>query len=173
MVQATPAAPEGLVFRLSVLALSSRFDGPQRRPRRIRSEQMLSVLALSSRFDGPTASADGQTPPNGFQYSLCRVVLMVLRGGFLRLCFLRLSVLALSSRFDGPRYSDGIRMLWWWLSVLALSSRFDGPQHDFHLGQRLIHFQYSLCRVVLMVRKNSRFFSSPSSAFSTRSVESF
>ena len=63
----------------------------------------------------------------GFQYSLCRVVLMVM-------CLLRrasplstLSVLALSSRFDGRRHSfcpPAAPSL----SVLALSSRFDGHQ---------------------------------------------
>ena len=36
---------------LSVLALSSRFDGP-REARFIRKRNQLSVLALSSRFDG-------------------------------------------------------------------------------------------------------------------------
>ena len=58
------------------------------------------------------------------------------------------------------------------LSVLALSSRFDGPR-----VRELPHvvpmlFQYSLCRVVLMVPAH---YSSPArvTAFSTRSVESF
>ena len=37
---------------LSVLALSSRFDGRTRDPHGV-SESALSVLALSSRFDGP------------------------------------------------------------------------------------------------------------------------
>ena len=44
--------PTGVVAFLSVLALSSRFDGPKAlvdRPEVVR----LSVLALSSRFDGP------------------------------------------------------------------------------------------------------------------------
>ena len=60
---------------LSVLALSSRFDGRHRGPRP--SEYpLLSVLALSSRFDGPLAAP------------------------FMSLS-VSLSVLALSSRFDG------------------------------------------------------------------------
>ena len=38
----------------------------------------LSVLALSSRFDGPQPQqATAQKRPANFQYSLCRVVLMV------------------------------------------------------------------------------------------------
>ena len=60
-----------------------------------------------------------------FQYSLCRVVLMVLSrrgsGGSLS----QLSVLALSSRFDGRR-PPRRRCFAGRLSVLALSSRFDG-----------------------------------------------
>ena len=61
--------------RLSVLALSSRFDGPRRRAK-ARLLMCLSVLALSSRFDGPICLSRSQ--PLYF-----------------------LSVLALSSRFDG------------------------------------------------------------------------
>ena len=38
------------------------------------------------------------------------------------------------------------------LSVLALSSRFDGPGYDNRQARKGKHFQYSLCRVVLMVR---------------------
>ena len=38
---------------LSVLALSSRFDGPLPNPQSFISRSFLSVLALSSRFDGP------------------------------------------------------------------------------------------------------------------------
>ena len=38
------------------------------------------------------------------------------------------------------------------LSVLALSSRFDGRINSVELQKRLIFFQYSLCRVVLMVK---------------------
>ena len=66
---------------LSVLALSSRFDGLKK----AKSEffrYALSVLALSSRFDGHL----GEMLP----------------------CFHNLlSVLALSSRFDGPEQCDG------------------------------------------------------------------
>ena len=84
-----------------------------------------------------------------FQYSLCRVVLMVRKcriGGALSK---PVSVLALSSRFDGRKW-EGVELSRNNVSVLALSSRFDG------LGilaevLRLIGFQYSLCRVVLMV----------------------
>ena len=60
-----------------------------------------------------------------FQYSLCRVVLMV--------CWLS--------------YGGGVGAV---LSVLALSSRFDGlTMRLARTCQRI--FQYSLCRVVLMV----------------------
>ena len=61
----------------------------------------LSVLALSSRFDGHVSSSCTSDLHQNFQYSLCRVVLMV--DLFLRLLTMRhyLSVLALSSRFDG------------------------------------------------------------------------
>ena len=71
-----------------------------------------------------------------FQYSLCRVVLMVHgRSGGGRPCC-SLSVLALSSRFDGLTTAwTGILAVF--LSVLALSSRFDGQKRagilpDFH-----------------------------------------
>ena len=63
---------------LSVLALSSRFDGPQQHPAPCDDGVPLSVLALSSRFDGPPDRNDV-----AFAVAL-------------------LSVLALSSRFDGP-----------------------------------------------------------------------
>ena len=71
----TPPALAVAVQQLSVLALSSRFDGPSSSTLESRQGR-LSVLALSSRFDGPPgrprlSSADS------------------------------LSVLALSSRFDG------------------------------------------------------------------------
>ena len=62
-----------------------------------------------------------------FQYSLCRVVLMVAGGWLPSLAVQKLSVLALSSRFDGQAgvcYTEQMLNL----SVLALSSRFDGPQ---------------------------------------------
>ena len=60
-----------------------------------------------------------------FQYSLCRVVLMVSLLSSYWIAALPLSVLALSSRFDGQGEEDG-----------------------FGFG---CSFQYSLCRVVLMV----------------------
>ena len=86
-----------------------------------------------------------------FQYSLCRVVLMVLCREPINLSICALSVLALSSRFDGRADSVIRRSSTWSLSVLALSSRFDGLAH--RLRGRLPYrtFQYSLCRVVLMV----------------------
>ena len=85
--------------RLSVLALSSRFDGHQTR-NPTPEQETLSVLALSSRFDGPLATLKGG-PLLAFQYSLCRVVLMVLIVVNTRCSVGSLSVLALSSRFDG------------------------------------------------------------------------
>ena len=84
--------------------------------------------------------------PGAFQYSLCRVVLMVCEQCELWNVRIRLSVLALSSRFDGHslvrlyRFPNS-------LSVLALSSRFDGLGSLPHQHRRI--------------------------TFSTRSVESF
>ena len=60
-----------------------------------------------------------------FQYSLCRVVLMVDCSVIVSPLFWKLSVLALSSRFDGHVFSY-LRQSQDCLSVLALSSRFDG-----------------------------------------------
>ena len=74
MVTDTPP-PTGGQGGLSVLALSSRFDGPVYGPRR-GVVRILSVLALSSRFDG-------------------------LRSRLVSSQNTALSVLALSSRFDG------------------------------------------------------------------------
>ena len=85
----------------------------------------LSVLALSSRFDGPTTAEKPQS-------------------------LHPLSVLALSSRFDGLAAAAAVTGVST-LSVLALSSRFDGQsgcQNTTHINP---NFQYSLCRVVLMV----------------------
>ena len=70
-ISPTPSSP-----LLSVLALSSRFDG-QNAERQCWPDPTLSVLALSSRFDGLGAIQQGAA-------------------------WLLLSVLALSSRFDGP-----------------------------------------------------------------------
>ena len=61
----------------------------------------LSVLALSSRFDGSGMSS-ADAIQIFFQYSLCRVVLMVTAGKAYSGELYFLSVLALSSRFDGP-----------------------------------------------------------------------
>ena len=62
----------------------------------------LSVLALSSRFDGRWLFHVPTPVSVSFQYSLCRVVLMV--GNKVKWMTKKrnLSVLALSSRFDGP-----------------------------------------------------------------------
>ena len=82
-----------------------------------------------------------------------------------------LSVLALSSRFDGqfnPIHLDGILSL----SVLALSSRFDGRLRRSADWQHSA-FQYSLCRVVLMVIFWLSIVHEYNISFSTRSVESF
>ena len=76
MVPAALQAPWARA-KLSVLALSSRFDG-QSLPAQVLSGWWLSVLALSSRFDGHHQWL--HSPLN-----------------------LALSVLALSSRFDGQR----------------------------------------------------------------------
>ena len=66
-----------------------------------------------------------------------------------------LSVLALSSRFDGlAGCLDSVDILN--LSVLALSSRFDGLRGPCPGSLQTTPFQYSLCRVVLMVTKVSR-----------------
>ena len=60
-----------------------------------------------------------------------------------------------------------------WLSVLALSSRFDGPTARAVDCWSVTVFQYSLCRVVLMVDGTGRVQKKVESSFSTRSVESF
>ena len=82
-----------------------------------------------------------------FQYSLCRVVLMVVTTVALPSLVVALSVLALSSRFDGlpPRAAARATL---GLSVLALSSRFDGRTGKNAIEDAIL-------------------------AFSTRSVESF
>ena len=107
-----------------------------------------------------------------FQYSLCRVVLMVSVMRYFTMLLLLLSVLALSSRFDGQpaNLSNNINIK---LSVLALSSRFDGPAMRTSSSTCSIYFQYSLCRVVLMVLRYYGAIMTPGKTFSTRSVESF
>ena len=82
-----------------------------------------------------------------FQYSLCRVVLMVDDVNDSLNRFFPLSVLALSSRFDGLCSVKYLALLIA-LSVLALSSRFDGHVKHVAVAQKLV-------------------------SFSTRSVESF
>ena len=59
------------------------------------------------------------------------------------------------------------------VSVLALSSRFDGPDCFCHSVSPVFAFQYSLCRVVLMVPSAIRIWINGATRFSTRSVESF
>ena len=59
------------------------------------------------------------------------------------------------------------------LSVLALSSRFDGLATWVSENEDTIHFQYSLCRVVLMVNTGGLGSLISDGSFSTRSVESF
>ena len=64
----------------------------------------VSVLALSSRFDGHPSPWTLIGDDLKFQYSLCRVVLMVAARGISKNASENVSVLALSSRFDGlPR----------------------------------------------------------------------
>ena len=93
----------------------------------VRSDyDVLSVLALSSRFDGQLYQLQNLEELRLFQYSLCRVVLMV-----------------------GIENCSGIENTK--LSVLALSSRFDGPRPAAGRPDTFVDFQYSLCRVVLMV----------------------
>ena len=80
-------------------------------------------------------STEQRRKQRNFQYSLCRVVLMVVMTASSFILSIRLSVLALSSRFDGllTRPATVNRR---GLSVLALSSRFDGrmvqPLHRRH-----------------------------------------
>ena len=85
---------------LSVLALSSRFDGRLGSWFQCRAS-LLSVLALSSRFDGRFTDCRNIFSALSFQYSLCRVVLMVFVVIRRSKDGTALSVLALSSRFDG------------------------------------------------------------------------
>ena len=72
-------------------------------PNSTRTHQFLSVLALSSRFDGQDEPSVWLRGESVFQYSLCRVVLMVPPRALPPSSFAALSVLALSSRFDGRR----------------------------------------------------------------------
>ena len=108
-----------------------------------------------------------------FQYSLCRVVLMVKVTRLNPQKARGLSVLALSSRFDG-RGHRGCGGQWRKLSVLALSSRFDG-----HLdaARGLTCGFLSLSVLALSSRFDGLAPHAPHSAahgpFSTRSVESF
>ena len=156
----------------------------------------VSVLALSSRFDGPVSILLKILDSSLFQYSLCRVVLMVashiesadkaedvsvlaLSSRFdghmcceTKIKWHGVSVLALSSRFDGHNSMDNVSALDC-VSVLALSSRFDGPFCRANFLPLPQQFQYSLCRVVLMVRYGFPPVPGAGPGFSTRSVESF
>ena len=97
---------------------------------------------------------------------------MVLRSWMTMTQTICLSVLALSSRFDGRiRYSSMLASVS--LSVLALSSRFDGRVFCFFFVAVQVRFQYSLCRVVLMVLMSLPWHEIDADPFSTRSVESF
>ena len=96
----SPAQP----ISLSVLALSSRFDGLDYlhiREHELHFQYSLCrvVLMVNARLLAPR-------PNTSFQYSLCRVVLMVADDDLSDLEEQVLSVLALSSRFDGPRCDD-------------------------------------------------------------------
>ena len=133
---------------LSVLALSSRFDGREDR-RRAERDPQLSVLALSSRFDGLGHCAPALRPNRHFQYSLCRVVLMVFVLVSYPVKIERLSVLALSSRFDGLRLDVRPQCLKPFQYSLCRVVLMVEGMHKITIGQTL--FQYSLCRVVLMV----------------------
>ena len=67
----------------------------------------VSVLALSSRFDGLITGSGSPALSALFQYSLCRVVLMVYCLTSYSKYLASVSVLALSSRFDGQSaFSD-------------------------------------------------------------------
>ena len=140
--------PEPTRCLLSVLALSSRFDGQDVVGYAFPTGR-LSVLALSSRFDGPSRTR-ARYPVPGFQYSLCRVVLMVLAWcqsvrsavGYFQysLCRVVLMVVYDASHFGWlPAFQYSLCRV-----VLMVNARLAGI-----LPPML--FQYSLCRVVLMV----------------------
>ena len=87
------------VDRLSVLALSSRFDGPEIVDKSCSSKPFQYSLCRV------VLMVPDMPPPEwnefNFQYSLCRVVLMVVNTSQSTTIPTELSVLALSSRFDG------------------------------------------------------------------------
>ena len=109
-------------------------------------EALLSVLALSSRFDGHFSAFMNSSVGVIFQYSLCRVVLMVA------------DAIVSAALIIVFQYSL-CRVV---LMVCMPCPRYLMPTY----------FQYSLCRVVLMViiQKSQDYIIL---AFSTRSVESF
>ena len=113
-----------MTFHLSVLALSSRFDGRGDTPTQGCSG-LLSVLALSSRFDGRDEPAQYGVKCRHFQYSLCRVVLMVA------------SVPEAAFVEEAFQYSL--------CRVVLMVARLP------RVAAYVDIFQYSLCRVVLMV----------------------
>ena len=109
----------------------------------------VSVLALSSRFDGPAQRSPPARAHTRFQYSLCRVVLMVeteAQSAAIEYLFqyslCRVVLMVVANSASGSSGS---------VSVLALSSRFDGLVFLVHACVSCWLFQYSLCRVVLMV----------------------
>ena len=117
-------------------------SNPPRHP-----QSSLSVLALSSRFDGLASPHGVIFGVFDFQYSLCRVVLMVdcpqqyaAPVAVFQYSLCRVVLMVLLKSYDGKAIHA--------LSVLALSSRFDGPPQRW--AKR-----------------------SPVRSFSTRSVESF
>ena len=107
-----------------------------RRHRIEQAKMRLSVLALSSRFDGQEAQP---TPPPAwpnFQYSLCRVVLMVNGCGCWGdgWCCFQYSLCRVVLMVEIRHQSREIQFI---LSVLALSSRFDGLPTACRLCHRL------------------------------------
>ena len=148
-----------VAVNLSVLALSSRFDGQPHVGGWPYSCYMLSVLALSSRFDGRS-----EEPWENLPLALLSVLALSSRFDGRVISFITswlgaLSVLALSSRFDGLIAGQFHAVPLANLSVLALSSRFDGRDS---LANKVLSgwcFQYSLCRVVLMVTRTGAYWS--------------
>ena len=171
MVQSRPTPPRSQ-GRLSVLALSSRFDGRLANHRLHLFFSRLSVLALSSRFDGHAFLAIASLGLGHFQYSLCRVVLMVPSprqeptsdpSFQYSLCRVVLMVSICTGRLSrsSVRFQYSLCRV-----VLMVSIQMDG-------FLRCFGFQYSLCRVVLMVPCIEEALKQAIQAFSTRSVESF
>ncbi len=107
----------------------------------------VSVLALSSRFDGHKEAVKAVKAGVPFQYSLCRVVLMV----------------------EGIVYRPRSSQLFQY-SLCRVVLMVTGESAKKKVES---WFQYSLCRVVLMVSEPVRLPVAMCFCFSTRSVESF